>query len=134
MANMHLGMAEVLLELGNSMMVPVCCARALDVYRKIGDRLGEAETYRLLGRTFALRKEWETADELYRDSIRLDEAHGNRLGAAESYRDLGKLQAAQGLKNDARASLQTSLAGFEGIGAQADAEKVHTLIGDLDTA
>ena len=91
MANMHLGMAEVLLELGNSMMVPVCCARALDVYRKIGDRLGEAETYRLLGRTFALRKEWETADELYRDSIRLDEAHGNRLGAAESYRDLGKL-------------------------------------------
>jgi len=58
-------MAEVMLEMGNSMMVPHCCARALDIYRKTGDRLGEADAYRLLGRTFGLRKDWATGEESF---------------------------------------------------------------------
>ena len=43
MANHHLSMAEVMIEVGNSRMVQMCCARALDIYRQIGDHLGEAD-------------------------------------------------------------------------------------------
>ena len=131
MANIHLGMAEVLLELGNSVMVPFCCARALDTYRKLGDRLGEADTYRLLGRTFTLRKDWSTAESLFQDSLRLNEDYANPLGVAEAHRDLGKMQAARGRESEAQASFEAALSGFQRLSAQADVAEVERLIEEL---
>ncbi len=132
MANMHVGMAEVLLALGNSMMVPMCCARALDTYRKIGNRIGEADTYRLLGRTFTLRKEWTTAEGLFKDSLGLYEEYSNPLGIAEAYRDLGEMQVAQGRQREARVSFESALAGVQKLGAQGDVAEVERLLQDLD--
>jgi tetratricopeptide (TPR) repeat protein len=131
MANIHLSMAEVMLEMGNSMMVPMCCARALDIYRKTGDHLGEADAYRLLGVTFAMRKDWETAEGLFGDSLRLNEEHGNPLGASETHRDLGKMLMSRGLKTDAQTHLTSALEGFRKLGARADITKVEKLIEDL---
>lgn len=132
MANIHLSMAEVMLEMGNSMMVPMCCARALDIYRKTGDRLGEADAYRLLGMTFAKRKDWDTADGLFADSLRLNEENSNPLGAAETHRDRGKMLMVRGLKTDALASLTAALAGFQKLGARADIAKVEILLSELN--
>lgn len=131
MANIHLSMAEVMLEMGNSMMVPMCCARALDIYRKTGDRLGEADAYRLLGRTFGMRKDWDTASQLFKDCLLLNEKHGNPLGAAEVQRDWGKMLMDRGLQTDARQILETARNGFVKLGAQADVNKVESMLAEL---
>ena len=132
MANIHLSMAEVMLEMGNSMMVPMCCARALDIYRKTGDRLGEADAYRLLGLTFSMRKDWVTAEGLFSDSLRLNEENSNPLGAAEAHRDRGKMLMIRGLKTDAQISLNAALVGFQKLGARADIIKVEKLLHELN--
>ncbi len=131
MANIHLSMADVLLELGNSLMVPFCCARALDIYKKLGNHLGEANTYRLLAKSFVIRKEWGTAESLFRDGLKLNEEYGDPLGVAESLRDLGKMQVAQKHRQDARASLEASLAEFRKLGAETDIAEVENLISEL---
>ena len=131
MANIHLSMAEVMLEMGNSMMVPMCCARALDIYRKTGDRLGEADTYRLLARTFSMRKDWDTAGQLFKDSLTLNEEHSNPLGAAETQRDWGQMLMNRGLKTDAQQILEIAQEGFAKLGAQADVRKVEDALEEL---
>ncbi|MDP6041312.1 MAG: tetratricopeptide repeat protein [Candidatus Latescibacteria bacterium] len=131
MANIHLSMAEVMLEMGNSMMVPMCCARALDIYRKTGDRLGEADAYRLLTRTFCMRKDWDTATQLFKDSLTLNEEHSNPLQAAETQRDWGQMLMDRGLKSDAQQMLEAAREGFTKLGAQADVGKVDDALGEL---
>jgi len=132
MANIHVHMASVLLELGNSLMVPFCCSRALDIYKKLGDHLGEADTYRLLAKSFVMRKEWETAESLFHDALKLKEEYGDPLGVAETLRDLGKMQMAQKHKQDARKTLEASLEEFRKLGAEGDTADVEGLINGLD--
>jgi tetratricopeptide (TPR) repeat protein len=132
MANIYLGRAEMMLELGDTSMVALCCARAMDIYRKTENRLGEADTYRLLGRLFTLRKRWSTAVGLFQDSIRLNEEYSNPLNLAETHRDLGKLHALRGHRTEAKASFKAALAGFRKLGARADVAAVERLIDALD--
>ncbi|MFH0946319.1 MAG: tetratricopeptide repeat protein, partial [Planctomycetota bacterium] len=132
MANIHLSRAELLLELGDSSMVALCCARALDIFKKIEDRLGEADTYRVLGRLFTLRKQWATANSLLNDSLRMNEEYGKPLNICEVHRDMGKMHLARGLWTEARSSLQAALSGFEKLGAKGDVIEVQRLVESLD--
>lgn len=128
MAEIYLGRAELLLELGDLSMVALCCARARDIFRRIEDRLGEADTYRLLGRLFTVRGRWTTALGLLQDSLRLNEEYANPLNLAETHRDLGRLHAATGHATDARAAFEAALSGFRRLGAKVDAAQVERLI------
>ena len=128
MANIHLSMAELMLEMGNSMMVPFCCTRALDIYKKTGNQSGEADTYRLLGNTFTLRRDWESAQQLFADSLALNIKCGNRLGAAQVERDTGKMMIARGHREDAMAALESAHDAFKELGAEADEAEVAELL------
>ena len=130
-ANIHLARAELLLELEDTSLVALCCAHALDICRQTGDRLGEADAYRLLGRLFTLRKQWNTAACLFRDSLRLNEEFANPLDIAETHRDIGRMHAARGQTTDARTSYEAALAGFRKLGANKDAEVVEGLLASL---
>ncbi len=135
MANIHLSMAEVMLEMGNSMMVPFCCSRALDIYKKTGNQSGEADTYRLLGNTFTLKRDWEMAHQLFQDSLSLNHKCGDKLGAAEVERDTGKMMIARGHRAEAIVSLESALAAFRELGAETDAKEAANLLetlGDKD--
>ena len=132
MANIYVSRAELLLELGDTSMAATCCGRALDIYLELKDYLGEADTYRLLGRVFTLRKQWVTAGTLFLDCIRLSEAHGNPLNAAEAYRDLGMMHAERGLVSEARDTFQLARAGFQKLGAEGGLAEVEALIAELD--
>jgi len=109
----------------------MCCARALDIYRKTGDRLGEADAYRLLARTFGMRKDWDTANQLFKDSLTLNEEHSNPLGIAETQRDWGNMLVDRGLKTDAQHLLEVARDGFIKLGAQADVKKVENALDEL---
>ena len=131
-ANVLLSRAEMLLDLGDCSMSASFCGRVLEVYKKTGNRIGEADTYRLLGRAFTLRHDWTSATGLFRDSIRLNEEFSHPLGLAEAHRDLGRMHAARGHVTDARASYESALAGFRRLGAQADVAAVEGLVEDLE--
>lgn len=131
MANIHLSMAELMLEMGNSMMVPFCCSRALDIYKKTGNQSGEADAYRLLGNTFTLRRDWDTADQLFTDSLSLNKKCGNKLGAAEVERDSGKMMIARGHLGEAADLLKSAEQAFSELGAEADQKEVADLLATL---
>lgn len=131
MANVSLSQGEMLLDLGDSTLVTLCCVRALEIYRKIGDRLGEADAYRLLGRVFAERRQWATAEALFGDSLRLNEEYENPLGVGETCRDLGKMQQARGRITDARASYEKALDRFQALEARSDEAHVQELVAAL---
>jgi tetratricopeptide (TPR) repeat protein len=130
-ANIYLSRAELMMALGDTSMSATCCALALDIYRQTGDKLGEADSYRLLGNVFTLRKQWATAETLFADSIRLNIEFDNPLNVAETHRDLGKLYTARGQKMKAQESFTAALAGFENLGARADVEIVNALIAEV---
>ena len=132
MANIHLSMAELMLEMGNSMMVPFCCSRALDIYKKTGNQSGEADAYRLLGNTFTLRRDWDSASQLFEDSLNLNRKCGNKLGAAEAERDLGKLMIARGRLSEAVGVLRSARDAFEAMGAESDEAEVRKLITSVE--
>ncbi len=94
LANISLSRAELMLELGDTLMSASCCMQALDVYREIRDHLGEADVYRLLGRVLTLRRQWTTAARLFQDSLRMNEKYTHPLGMAETHRDLEQYFAA----------------------------------------
>ncbi len=131
-ANVCLSRAELLVDMGDSSKAANWCERALDIYRGIKSGLGEADTYRLLGRVFSLTKQWTAAERMFRDSLRLNEENDHPLGTAEAHRDLGKMHAARSRTADARASYETALAGFRKLGAQADVAEVDYLIRALE--
>ena len=128
MANIHLARAEVLLELGDTSLVALCCARAFDVCRKIGNRVIEADAYRLMGRLFTLRGRWHTAESMFRDSLRLSEEYSNPLGAAEAHRDLGKMAAARGQAGQAYEAFEVARNRFQALGAMRDVAEMDGLL------
>lgn len=132
MANIYLSRAELLLELGDTSMVAICCARALDIYKKTENRLCEGDTYRVLGRLFTQRRRWSTALSLFGDSLRLSEEFGSPLNVAETHRDMGRMHAARGLVTEARVSFDAALTGFRKLKAQADAAEVERLTQALE--
>jgi hypothetical protein len=117
--------------MGNSMMVPFCCSRALDIYKKTGNQSGEANTYRLLGNTSSLRRDWESAQRLFADSLALNIKCGNRLGAAEVERDTVKMMIARGYREDAMDSLESAHDAFKTLGAEADEAEVAELLATM---
>ena len=131
MANIHLGTAEVLLELGGTTMALCYCSRALDIYRQVGDRMGEADTYRLLGKGFARNREWGKAESMLRHSLEINELCENPLGAAEALREIGRMHLARGKRQEARTSLEAALAAFRKLGAEGDAADVEGMINSL---
>ena len=128
MASIYLSRAELLLDLGDTSMAATCCSRALDIYLETKDHLGEADTYRLLGRVFTQRKQWITAGTLFLDCIRLSEEYGNALNVAEAYRDLGKMHGARGKTSDARTAFEQALSLFRNVGAAGDIAEVERLM------
>ena len=134
MANIMLSRAELLLELGDTAIAAHCSARALDIYRKTEDHLGEGDSYRLLGRLFTLREQWTTALSLFQDSIRLNEEYSNPLGLAEAHRDMGRMFAVRGHSTEAREAYEVAVSGFQQLDAQADVGQVERLIEELSNA
>ena len=90
--------AELLLELGNlylrSYRIPsaqACLEEALDLFRAVGARLGEANVLQAIGDVQQFRKEMDAALASYAQALDLFRAVGARLGEANVLSSLGQL-------------------------------------------
>ncbi|KRD30422.1 serine/threonine protein kinase [Lysobacter sp. Root916] len=80
--------------------------RALVLYKRSGNRYGEAETVNALGIGYSRLGQNDHAQEQYRKAVELRGAVGNRRGLATSLRNLGNVLSLSGRYDEAAASLE----------------------------
>jgi len=84
--------------------------RALELFRRLGDRRGEAETLEVLGGvTSDLRGSLRTAEEAYRQVMDLYREMGDGMGLARTMSWLGRAQLSAGRLAEAKATLEEAL-------------------------
>jgi tetratricopeptide (TPR) repeat protein len=91
--------------------------RALVLYKRSGNRYGEAETANALGIGYARLGQSDDAEEQYRKAVELRRAVGNRRGLATSLRNLGNVLGLRGKFDEAAAALR-------------QAGELHSALGD----
>ncbi|GAB3728056.1 hypothetical protein GCM10028862_05190 [Luteimonas pelagia] len=91
--------------------------RALVLFKRSGNRYGEAETLNALGIGYGRLGQTADAAEQYREAADLRRAVGNRAGVATSLRNLANVQALTGDFADATTNL-------------AEARQIHDALGD----
>ncbi|GAB3090189.1 protein kinase domain-containing protein [Lysobacter terrae] len=82
--------------------------RALVLYKRSGNRYGEAETANALGIGYARLGQTADAEKQYREAVQLRRAVGNRRGLATSLRNLGNILSQQGKFDEAAQVLRQS--------------------------
>ena len=80
--------------------------RALVLYKRSGNRYGEAETANALGIGYARLGQTADAEKQYREAVELRRAVGNRRGLATSLRNLGNILSQQGKFDEAASVLK----------------------------
>ena len=83
-------------------------ARAIEIYRQVGERLGEANTLRAIGVVLQFKKQTDEALENYARAMQIYRQVGERLGEANTLKAIGdvlqfKKQTDEALENYARA-------------------------------
>lgn len=130
-ADCHRGRAATLVELGDSSMAVSYCKRALERYKLIGDAQGEAHAYRVLGKAFAQREQWQMAHALFDQSKEIFKRFGNLRGDAETRRESGRVYLAQGDVGEARRSLKKARRRFRRLNAVREVEQIDQLLEHL---
>ncbi len=130
--NVHLSHARSLMETGRCAGAIATSGRALEVYTAVGDSLGEADVYRVLGLCFGKLEHWKTCRVLLERSEGLYNRYESPHGLAEVRRDQGHTLLWQGRTEEARDHLLKARTLFDGIGASLDARKVEALLASVD--
>lgn len=102
--------------------------RALVLYKRSGNRFGEAETVNALGIGYSRLGQIDDAEEQYRKAVELRRALGNRRGLATSLRNLGNVLSLRGEFDEAATHFQQARALHAALG---DREGLAAVENDL---
>ncbi len=101
-------------------------AEALETARSIGNRLGEAQILAKRAEVAALRKDWDGAAADFEASVAIMDSEGARPYLARALQAWGETMRAAGRPDDAEPVLRRSLAVFEELGLDREAQIVRT--------
>lgn len=105
--------------------------RSLVLYKRSGNRYGEAETVNALGIGYSRLGHSDDAEEQYRKAVELRRAVGNRRGLATSLRNLGSVLSMRGKFDQAAAYLDQARALHTELGDQGGIAAVENELGLL---
>ncbi|MEO7251349.1 MAG: protein kinase, partial [Arenimonas sp.] len=105
--------------------------RALVLYKRGRNPLGEADTVNALGIAYSRLGQTDDAQEQYRKAVELRRALGDRRGVASSLRNLAQLSTIKGRFDDAQAQLVEARSLFEALGDESGLSAVDNEIGLL---
>ena len=105
--------------------------RALVLYKRSGNRYGEAETVNALGIGYSRLGQSDDAEEQYRKAVELRRAVGNRRGLATSLRNLGSVLGLRGKFDEAAAHLDQARTLHTDLGDQGGLAAVENELGLL---
>ncbi len=89
---------------------------ALEAARRLGDRLGQANTLKAMGDVRRYQDDYDQALELYEQALELFHAVGDRLGQANTLASLSRLALVQGRNREAQQLLEQAVAIRRAIG------------------
>jgi tetratricopeptide (TPR) repeat protein len=122
------GRAEIRIARGEPGLAIREAEKALEMHRKLQDKVREDEDLRILADALAIAGETERAEGLLRHVIdRATETNRQQLVAA-SQRDLAHLLARGGRVADARRLAESARTAFEQIGAKAEIQRLNALL------
>jgi len=99
--------------------------RALDIFERLGNQAGMANSYGQLGVLAYDRGDYEEAARQYQLALDIDERLGNQVGMATSYHQLGILAQVRGDYDEAARQYQLALDIFERLNEQAKMAAVY---------
>ncbi|HEU0306359.1 MAG TPA: tetratricopeptide repeat protein, partial [Lysobacter sp.] len=105
--------------------------RALVLYRRSGNRYGEAETANAMGIGYARLGQSDDAEQQYREAVELRRAVGNRRGLATSLRNLGNILSQRGKFGEAADALKQAGELHAALGDRAGLAAVESELGVL---
>jgi len=105
--------------------------RALVLYKRSGNRYGEAETVNALGIGYSRLGQSDDAEEQYRKAVELRRAVGNRRGLATSLRNLGSVLSLRGKFDEAASYLARARTLHAELGDQGGIAAVENELGLL---
>lgn len=105
--------------------------RALVLYKRSGNRFGEAETVNALGIGYGRLGQSDDAEEQYRKAVELRRAVGNRRGLATSLRNLGSVLSLRGKFDEAASYLEQARVLHNQLGDQGGIAAVENELGLL---
>ena len=106
-------------------------SEALDLFRAVGDRLGEANTLRATGDVQQFRDDRDAALLSYQQALDLYRAVGARLGEANTLKAIGDLQQFRNDRDAALLSYQQALDLYRAVGDRLGEANTLQAIGDV---
>ncbi len=108
--------------------------RALEAARRMGDRLGEANTRKAIGDVHYFRQELDRALASYDAALQLFRAVGDRLGEANCFLSMGQAKLMQGREKEALTDLEHAATLYEAVGDRVGSSNVYITLGQLAAA
>jgi len=128
----HLNIAEALLAASDLTGCRRACLKALEIFRKVDNRLGMAEVFKTLGQAATVERRWEEARSYFEKGIETNEALKNPLGAGKARVEYARMLKEEGALGAAAAEADRSMACFERIDAQEDLKAARDLKREIE--
>jgi tetratricopeptide (TPR) repeat protein len=128
MASALFGKANAFYERTDLRLALKLATQALGMFEQCGDRLGQADTYKLKGMIHRDLKKYAVATSYFQTSLRLNRELGNRLNTAETRFAFGVMEQRRRKKQSALEAFTEALSLFRLVGAREQAKKAERAI------
>lgn len=124
----YLRRAETQIQLSDTSMAIMYARRAMRLFIRLGDPLGQADAHRIYGQAAAMRRAWNQARDYLTESLKLQQKYKSPLGEAETLEAWGQLH--EQLEDPAGAMnyFERALTIYRDLGAENDEHRVRELI------
>jgi putative nucleotidyltransferase with HDIG domain len=95
-----LNLALATIHLDQLSMAEEFCNKAYSIFKKVGDKLGMAESFLYYGIIYRRKKDPKRSEMYFKKSIQMNKKTNNFLGLAEAYREIGLLYQDEGKSKD----------------------------------
>lgn len=127
----YLRRAESQAMLSDTTMAMMYGRRAMRIFIRMGDPLGQADTYRLYGQAASIRGAWHQSMDYLTESTRLHQTYHCPLGESEVTKTWAELYEAMGDRDQALSYYEKALQMFQTLGAEKDEQQVLFAIENL---
>ncbi|MGA9120583.1 MAG: tetratricopeptide repeat protein [Bacteroidota bacterium] len=131
MASAEFGKASAFYKRQDPALALKLVAQAIGQFEKCGDRLGQADGYKLKGMIHRDLKQYALAASYFRTSLRLDQELDNKLNAAETRFEMGIMERRRRKRQAALQAFTEALDLFRKVGAAGEIKKAETEIRTL---
>jgi tetratricopeptide (TPR) repeat protein len=122
---LYINRARLALHLYDLATAEAYCDRALDTFSRTGNKIGEAQAYKVYGMVYSKLQEWYSAAAAFKTGIEICTEYGNNLTKAEILYELGVMMHRGDEKEKAVQHLQQSLEIYESLGIDEEAARIR---------